>query len=78
MRLGALVPAGFLAGAALCAAMLRHAPPDVRVDLAQPLIVVTYWQHFGALMWLALFAAVAIASVGYVGLLLARPLGTAL
>ena len=39
------------------------------MDRAQPLVVVTYWQHFGLLMWVALFVAIAIASVGYVAAL---------
>jgi hypothetical protein len=63
---GALVPIGFAVGAIVCGALLRHAPPSVSTDLAQPLIVVTYWQSFGALMWASLFVAIAIASVGYV------------
>lgn len=60
-----LIPAGFLAGAALCAWMLKSAPAAVAVDRAQPLAVVTYWQQFGAQMWLAFALAIAIASVGY-------------
>jgi len=66
MRLAALVPIGFALGALACALALRHAPAALAVDLAQPLVVVTYWQSFGALMWLTLFGAVAVASVGYV------------
>ena len=66
MRLTALVPIGFALGALACALALRHAPAALAVDLAQPLVVVTYWQSFGALMWLTLFGAVAVASVGYV------------
>ncbi len=66
MRIALLVPAGFLTGAALCAVMLRHAPADVAVDRAQPLVVVTYWQQFGAQMWIAFAIAIAIASIGYV------------
>jgi hypothetical protein len=66
MRLSALIPAGFLAGAALCAWMLKSAPAAIAVDRAQPLAVVTYWQQFGAQMWIALALAIAIASVGYV------------
>ncbi len=31
--------------------------------------MVTYWQHFGALLWLLLAAAVAVATVGYVAVL---------
>jgi hypothetical protein len=46
--------------------MLRHAPPDVSVDRAQPLAVATYWQQFGAQMFLALAVALVIASIGYV------------
>ncbi len=49
--------------------MLHSAPSAVGVDLAQPLVVVTYWQQSGAQMWLALALAVAIASVGYVAVL---------
>jgi hypothetical protein len=65
IRVAALIPAGFAIGAALCALLLRHAPAAIGVDLAQPLAVVTYWQQFGALMWLALFVAVSISSIGY-------------
>src|SRR6202035_4701000 len=78
----AFVPLGFVAGAALARVLLRYAPPDFSVDRAQPLIVVTYWQQFGALMWLALFVAIAIASLGYVTVLRApfaqRPDGSPL
>ena len=61
----ALVPVGFLAGALLCKILLQHAPADVAVDLAQPLAVVTYWQGYGALLFAALAAAMAIAAAGY-------------
>jgi hypothetical protein len=64
-----LIPGGFLAGAALSAWMLRSAPAAVAVDRAQPLVVVTYWQQFGAQMWIAFALAIAIASVGYVRIL---------
>lgn|GEM_PF-585166 len=69
MRLAFLVPIGFAAGAVLARALLSHAPPDIAVDRMQPLVVVTYWQHFGFMMWLALFIAIAVASVGYVAAL---------
>jgi hypothetical protein len=69
MRAASFVPLGFLTGAALCALLLRHAPSDVAVDLAQPLAVVTYWQQLGVQMWLAFALAIAIASVGYVATL---------
>ena len=69
MRVGCLLPGGFLAGAALCAWMLKSAPADIAVDRAQLLVVVTYWQQFGAHMWMAFALAIAIASVGYVRLL---------
>ena len=62
----ALVPVGFVAGAFLSRIWLWQAPSAYAVDLAQPLVVVTYWQHFGFLMWIALFVAVTIASVGYI------------
>jgi hypothetical protein len=62
----ALVPLGFAAGAILARLLLNYASPDFAVDRAQPLVVVTYWQQSGALMWLALFVAIAIASIGYV------------
>ena len=65
----ALVPLGLAAGALLARVLLRYAPPDFTIDRAQPLIVVTYWQQFGAVMWLALFFAIAIASIGYVSAL---------
>jgi hypothetical protein len=73
MRLGALIPIGFLIGALVCVLFLRRPPHDIAVDLAQPLVVVTYWQHFGALMWLALFIAVAVASIGYLRMLRRPP-----
>jgi hypothetical protein len=69
MRAASLVPLGFAVGAALCSLLLRHAPADIAVDLAQPLAVVTYWQQFGAQMWLAFALAIAIASIGYVATL---------
>ena len=69
MRVAFLVPAGFLSGAGLCAWMMRFAPHDVAIDRAQPLVVVTYWQHFGGLMWFSLALALAIASLGYVAVL---------
>jgi hypothetical protein len=61
-----LVPFGFAAGATLCAWMLRSAPQTIAADRAQPLVVVTYWHQFGALMWLSFAIAIAISSVGYV------------
>lgn len=61
----ALVPLGFALGAFLCRIWLAHPPAAYTVDLAQPLAVVTYWQQFGLLMWIALFIAVALASIGY-------------
>jgi hypothetical protein len=73
MRLGSLIPIGFAIGAALCALMLRFAPHAIQADLAQPLAVVTYWHRFGALMFVALAIAVAIASVGYVAVLRSIP-----
>lgn len=73
MRLTALIPLGFAIGALACTAILRYAPAPVSVDLAQPLAVVTYWQNFGALMWLTLFVAIAIASTGYVFTLIRTP-----
>lgn len=69
MRLGFLVPLGFAIGAAICAWMLRAAPQAVHADLSQPLAVVTYWQQFGARVWLALAIAVGISSIGYVSVL---------
>ncbi|HLI97423.1 MAG TPA: hypothetical protein VKT72_15240 [Candidatus Baltobacteraceae bacterium] len=62
---GLLVPGGFLAGAAVCAWMMRGAPHSIAVDRAQPLVVVTYWHQFGVQMWLALALAIAVASIGY-------------
>ena len=44
----AFVPLGFAAGALLARVLFRYAPPDFSVDRAQPLVVVTYWQQFGA------------------------------
>ncbi len=69
MRAASFVPAGFAIGAVICAWMLRHAPAAIDVDRAQPLVVVTYWQQFGAQMWLAFAIAIAIASVGYIAIL---------
>ena len=69
MRLAFFVPAGFLAGSAVCTWMLHSAPHAFPVDRAQPLAVVTYWHQFGSQMWLALALAIAIASVGYVTVL---------
>jgi hypothetical protein len=66
VRVALLVPAGFALGAAACAYAVRQAPAALTTDFAQPLPVVTYWQSFGALMWLTLFGAVAIACIGYV------------
>lgn len=60
------MPVGFLSGALLCAWLLHGAPPGFDVDRAQPLVVVTYWQHFGGRMWLALALSIAVASIGYV------------
>jgi hypothetical protein len=69
LRLAPLVPLGFLGGTLLARALLVHAPASIAVDRAQPLVVVTYWQQFGFVMWLALFIAIAVASVGYVAAL---------
>ena len=69
MRIGHLVPIGFLVGSIACAVLLAHPPRAIATDLAQPLPVVTYWKTFGALMFAALFFATAIACVGYVGVL---------
>ncbi len=66
---GLLVPGGFLAGAAVIAGVMRGAPHSIAVDRAQPLVVVTYWHQFGAQTWLALAAAIALASIGYVAAL---------
>lgn len=73
MRVTALVPIGFAAGAVLCGALLRHAPASIAVDLAQPLPVVTYWQQFGGAMWASLFLAIAIAAAGYIAALRSAP-----
>ncbi len=61
-----LLPLGFAVYAIACGVLLRHAPGDYSVDLAQPLVVVTYWEQFGAIMCAALFGGLAIAGVGYV------------
>ena len=68
-----LIPLGFAVYALASFVLLKRAPSDVRVDLAQPLVVVTYWQHFGAAICLTLFAGLAIASVGYVRALQKQP-----
>ncbi len=72
MRLAYLVPLGFGAGAIACRLLLLNAPAAFAVDLAQPLVVVTYWGRFGFALWLGLFVAIAIASVGYVAALVLR------
>lgn len=69
MRLGALIPAGFLLGAFLCEQLLAGAPRSIAADLAQPLVVVTYWKAFGAQVVTLLLLSVSIACVGYVGML---------
>jgi alpha-1,6-mannosyltransferase len=69
MRLAFLVPLGFAAGAITCRLLLLHALTTFAVDRAQPLAVVTYWGSFGLTMWLALFVAIVIASVGYIACL---------
>lgn len=68
----AYVPLGFLAGALICRLWLQQPPHAVAVDLAQPLAVVTYWQGYGALMFLALAIAIGIAIGGYREALLGR------
>jgi hypothetical protein len=69
MRVGALIPIGFLIGALLSAHALANHPHAVATDLAQPLAVVTYWKSFGATMFFALLCALAVASAGYMGVL---------
>ncbi|HEX5275394.1 MAG TPA: hypothetical protein VFW34_08960 [Candidatus Rubrimentiphilum sp.] len=69
MRLAFLVPLGFAAGAIAGRRLLLQAPGAFAADRAQPLVVVTYWGNFGSLMWLTLFVAIAIATVGYVATL---------
>lgn len=61
----AFVPLGFLGGALLCRLWLQHPPQAVNTDLSQPLAVVTYWQGYGALMFLAFAVAIGIAIAGY-------------
>jgi hypothetical protein len=72
-----VIPGGFLCGAALCAVLLHLQPHAFAIDRAQPLTVVTYWQQFGALMWLSLALAMAIASAGYIGAMRLPALRTA-
>lgn len=64
-----LLPAGFAAGAVAATILLRAAPPEYGADLAQPLVVVTYWQHFGALTFSALAGAFVLAAIGYLAAL---------
>jgi hypothetical protein len=66
VRVALLLPAGFALGAAACTYALRQAPAAITTDLAQPLPVVTYWQSFGALMWLTLLGAVGLGCIGYI------------
>ena len=61
-----------MAGAIACRLLLFHAPETFAADRVQPLVVVTYWGSFGSLMWIALFVAIAIASVGYIAALKAH------
>ncbi|MGZ3505667.1 MAG: hypothetical protein ACXWNK_10755 [Vulcanimicrobiaceae bacterium] len=65
MRVIAGVPLAFAAGAVLCRLWLMQPPPANATALAQPLPVVTYWGSFGAVMWFALFLALAAASAAY-------------
>jgi hypothetical protein len=69
LRLAPLVPLGFLGGTLLARVLFLQAPSSIAVDRAQPLVVVTYWQQFGFVMWVALFIAIAVASIGYVWVL---------
>ncbi len=64
-----LIPFAFFWGAVIATALLRSSPASVWVDLAQPIPVATYWQHFGGAVALVLIGALAIASVVYVRLL---------
>ncbi|HEY8297027.1 MAG TPA: hypothetical protein VIG32_03280, partial [Candidatus Baltobacteraceae bacterium] len=65
MRVIAGVPLAFAIGAIGCRLWLQLPPKSIATDLAQPVPVVTYWHSFGAVMWLALFIAVAIGGVAY-------------
>ncbi|MHB8363621.1 MAG: hypothetical protein ACYDEK_03505 [Vulcanimicrobiaceae bacterium] len=69
MRAMLLVPLSFVVGGLACRYWLASAPAAAAAGLAQPVAVVTYWQSFGAWMWLALFIAVAAASAVYALLL---------
>jgi hypothetical protein len=55
----------FAAGAIAGRWLLRIVPPRYAVDLAQPLVVATDWKRYGALFWLVLAIAIAIAFVPY-------------
>ncbi len=65
MRILAVIPASFLAGALAMRALLRFAPIDVSPDLRQAIPVVTNWHAFGLCAAAILFATIAVATLAY-------------
>lgn len=65
----AAVPIAFAVGAALAHALLRAAPAQLGIDLAQPLVVVTAWGAYGLGLFALLAAAVAAGVAGLVAAL---------
>jgi alpha-1,6-mannosyltransferase len=62
----ALMIAGALFAAALASrALVAHAPARLAPDFAQPLVVVTNWNGFGAALLAALVLALALATLAY-------------
>ncbi|HEY8313238.1 MAG TPA: hypothetical protein VIG51_03610 [Candidatus Baltobacteraceae bacterium] len=66
MRVIAGVPLAFAGAALLCRLWLHRPPAVIAADLAQPIPVVTYWHGLGAVMWFALFLAVAVGGTCYI------------
>lgn len=72
-RWGLFVPSAAFAAASLAArAVTRNPPPRFHADFAQPLIVVTNFGVFGAVLLAVLIVALAVAATPYVSLLRAR------
>ncbi len=60
-----LIPAALLAAAIISRALLAHAPARLAADFAQPLVVVTNWNAFGAILLAVLVVALIGGSVVY-------------
>ncbi len=59
-----LVPAAFAAGACAARLLAAQAPVRLRIDFAQPLVVVTDWGGYGAACFAVLAATIACATFG--------------